>query len=151
LASQQAYRLPTDAEWSFAVDLNEPAGGTPREKDGKIQGVYPWGTQWPPPKGAGNYSPGLQVDDYDYTSPVGSFAANRYGLYDLGGNVWEWCEGFYDGKSGARVLRGASWRVDIPDYLLSSFRNGGTPVGRRDNVGFRVLLAGGVSVQAGNP
>ena len=50
------YRLPTDAEWSIAVGLDHETGDTPKDKNEKIKGVYPWGTQWPPPQGAGNYS-----------------------------------------------------------------------------------------------
>jgi hypothetical protein len=109
LASQQEYRLPKEAEWSVAVGLGQEPGKTPQERDGKIKGQYPWGSQWPPPRGVGNCAPSLKADDFDYTSPMGRFAANRYGLYDLSGNVWEWCEDYYDGKSGGRVLRGESW------------------------------------------
>jgi formylglycine-generating enzyme required for sulfatase activity len=110
-----------------------------------IRNVYPWGNQWPPPKGAGNYSPSLQVDDFEYTSPVGSFAANRFGLYDMGGNVWQWCEDYYDGQNGSRVLRGGSWFSSRPDNLLSSYRSGYTPVVRDDYLGFRVVLVEGSS------
>ncbi|MDP9162065.1 MAG: SUMF1/EgtB/PvdO family nonheme iron enzyme, partial [Acidobacteriota bacterium] len=90
LSAEQEYRLPTDSEWSAAVGLINEVGHTPLDKSGKTENTYPWGTQWPPPKGAGNYGAGLQVDEFTFTSPVGSFAANKYGLYDLGGNVWQW-------------------------------------------------------------
>ena len=142
LGQGQSYRLPTDLEWSAAVGLPQESGATPKEKDMGIKGVYPWGTQWPPPKGAGNYASSLKVDDFEYTSPVGSFSANQHGLYDLGGNVWEWCEDFYDGKSGTRVLRGGSWRNFGPDGLLSSNRDRDGPVRRNYDIGFRVVLAG---------
>jgi formylglycine-generating enzyme required for sulfatase activity len=75
----QYYRLPTDIELSAAV------GNT----------KYSWGSQWPPPKGVGNLAPDLHVDDYENTSPVGSFPANIYGLYDITGNVAIWCEDWY--------------------------------------------------------
>jgi formylglycine-generating enzyme required for sulfatase activity len=141
----KTYRLPTDAEWSVAVGLGPEEGNTPRDKDMKIKNVYPWGNQWPPPKGAGNYSPSLGVDDFEYTSPVGSFAANRYGLYDMGGNVWQWCEDYYDGNNYSRVLRGGSWGCNDPDLLLSSYRVIDTPGDRDYYVGFRVVLVAGSS------
>ena len=137
----KTYRLPTDAEWSVAVGLVGEKGNTPKEKSMKIKDVYPWGNQWPPPKGAGNYASSLHVDDFDYTSPVGSFSANRHGLYDMGGNVWEWCEDWYDNDQKYRVLRGASWSFNLnPDYLLSSYRDYSTPGLRNYYFGFRVVL-----------
>ncbi len=159
LGEEWTYRLPTDEEWSWAVSLPEEKGQTPKEKDMKIKDHYPWGTQWPPPKGAGNYCDETAHhkhpdwtyiegynDGYEYTSPVGSFTLNQYGLYDLGGNVWEWCEDFYDNDKDVRVLRGGSWFYYDPDLLLSSSRGCSTPGGRLDNRGFRcVLVAGSVS------
>ncbi len=134
------YRLPTDEEWSWAVGIGDREGaGTPKEKDWKVDGVFPWGTQWPPPKGAGNYDPSLEVDTFDFTSPVGSFPANSLGLFDLGGNVWEWCEDWYDGTSGGRVMRGGSWYSDGRAFLLSAYR-GGAKGGRRGDVGFRCVI-----------
>jgi formylglycine-generating enzyme required for sulfatase activity len=147
IGSAQEYRLPTDAEWSVAVGLPHESGRTPREKDDKITNVYPWGDQWPPPKGAGNYSTSLKVDSYEYTSPVGSFEPNKFGLYDMGGNVWQWCEDWYDDSKQWRVLRGASWGKYIPVDLLSSWRLGTTPTSRYGDYGFRCVLAGSSSAR----
>ncbi|MEI7729340.1 MAG: SUMF1/EgtB/PvdO family nonheme iron enzyme [Verrucomicrobiota bacterium] len=144
LGAGQEYRLPTDAEWSYAVGIgNKEGNGTPSAKDMKLEDVYPWGNQWPPPKGAGNYSASLKVDDFEYTSPVGSFKANQYGLYDMGGNVWQWCEDWYDTDQKRRVLRGASWYDGNPDLLLSSSRDDYTPDLRRSFIGFRVVAVVG--------
>jgi formylglycine-generating enzyme required for sulfatase activity/cyclophilin family peptidyl-prolyl cis-trans isomerase len=145
IRADQEYRLPRDWEWSVAVGLNEPRAGTPKDKDGKITDIYPWngghGT-WPPPRGAGNYAQILYpaVDDYSVTAPVGSFAANANGLYDLGGNLWEWCEDFYNGQNGGRVLRGCSLINDIPALMLSSYRACMDPGSRSLVHGFRVVL-----------
>ncbi len=140
ISENQSYRLPTDAEWSVAVGLADEGGGTPEHKDRKIKDVYPWGSEWPPPAGAGNYYSSLKVDNYERTSRVGSFKANRYGLYDMGGNVWQWCEDFYDGQAGSRVLRGASWSSLNADALLSSLRGLSAPDYRDYVVGFRCVL-----------
>ncbi|MEI6569654.1 MAG: SUMF1/EgtB/PvdO family nonheme iron enzyme [Verrucomicrobiota bacterium] len=136
----QRYRLPTDAEWSVAVGLQGERAGMPDEKNVGVQGVYPWGTQFPPPKGAGNYSPSLGVDDYDYTSPVGSFDANQHGLYDMGGNVLQWCEDWYDGQQECRVLRGASWGNYGSTNLLSSRRFKCSPGDFCNSFAFRCVL-----------
>jgi len=141
----QKYRLPTDAEWSVAVGLGKELGDTPEVKESGIKGVYPWGKEWPPPVGAGNYSKSLKVDNFEYTSSVGSFAANKDGLHDMGGNVWEWCEDWYDPAAKARrVLRGACWDSNLyPDALLSSLRLNLTPDYRNYYIGFRCVLVGG--------
>jgi formylglycine-generating enzyme required for sulfatase activity len=138
LRADQVYRLPTDAEWSVAVGLNQETGGTPLEKEGKIKNVYPWGSQWPPPRGAGNYSQTLGTDDYPYIAPVGMFAPNEFGLHDMGGNVWEWCEDRYDAEQ--RVVRGGSWYNPEQFWLLSSARNRNMPDSRYHDVGFRCVL-----------
>ena len=141
----QKYRLPTDAERSVAVGLGKEQGNTPKEKQSGIRGVYPWGREWPPPVGAGNYNKSLKVDKFEYTSPVGSFAANKFGLHDLGGNVLEWCEDWYDPEKKAfRVLCGASWGLNgYSGNLLSSYRIDGRPGIRDYDVGFRCVLVGG--------
>jgi formylglycine-generating enzyme required for sulfatase activity len=151
LKSNESYRLPTDAEWSVAVGLGVETGITPEEKSLGITNQYPWGQKWPPPSGAGNYDSSLHVDNFEYTSPVGSFAANQFGLFEMGGNVWQWCEDEYSPGDGLRVLRGASWesydswwkaRTPLQEVLLSSSRNIREPASFATIFGFRVVLAG---------
>ena len=153
ITQKQRYRLPTDAEWSKAVGLPEESGDTPDAKSMKIKDVWPWGTTWPPPKGAGNYADETLKgcrdnlncikgydDGYEYTSPVGSFKANQFDLYDLGGNAWEWCEDGYDNERKQRLLRGGSWDDYGPVTLLSSRRYIYTAAGRLYDFGFRCVL-----------
>ena len=139
------YRLPQDWEWSVAVGLNEPKAGSPKVKDAAINGVYPWSGQYPPPRGVGNYAASVNVDDFANTSPVGSFTANAFGLYDMGGNVWQWCEDLYTPTSTARVLRGGSWGNYYSNTLLSSYRADNAPGDRYDYIGFRVVLVDGAT------
>ena len=133
------YRLPTDEEWSFAVGLGREIGGTPKEKDGGVKNVYPWGSTWPPPRGSGNYAHSMLTDDFEKTSPVGSFPPNRFGLFDMSGNIWQWCEDWYDSGQRCRVLRGGAWNSCTSVILLSSFRYYAHPSEECDNVGFRCV------------
>lgn len=152
------YRLPTDQEWSCAVGIglqekwnkdSTPASITKSQTD------FPWGGKWPPTKGDGNYSdqsrkvkaPSGQsyyLDGYDdsfpTTAPVMSFKPNKLGLYDLGGNVWEWCEDWFEGAQKNRVLRGGAFSSSTRGDLLSSCRFNNTPDLRFADRGFRVVL-----------
>jgi serine/threonine protein kinase len=143
IGRQQQYRLPSDHEWSCAVGIGrmEKAESSPEAKRSQLGPLYPWGKQWPPPKGFGNYDPTFKVDDFENTSPVGSFAANPSGLYDMGGNVWQWCEDFFDSKTGDRVLRGGAYFYDVELCLRSSFRMTNPPMDRNSLFGFRCVLA----------
>ena len=157
LAKGANYRLPTDEEWSRAVGLAAEQGATPAEKSGKNSVDFPWGTDFPPKGKVGNYPdsafhekfPNARVkriegytDGFATTSPVGSFPANAYGLYDMGGNVFQWCEDWYDGSQKTRVLRGASWAYFTRDFPLSSSRHSDRPMSRGTghDVGFRCVL-----------
>jgi len=159
IGEDDAYRLPSDHEWSCAVGIgkDEDAEAAPVRKIKKLAGVYPWGEKWPPPKPTGNYygeetkgnpvsnSDKKQINGYDdgftRTAPVGSFEANEYGLYDLGGNVREWCDDWFDpAVKTRRVIRGGSW-IAFGDELLSSFRLASKPANAFGAQGFRVVLA----------
>jgi formylglycine-generating enzyme required for sulfatase activity len=160
-----SYRLPTDSEWSRAVGGSE----------------FPWGDHFPPKSSDGNYAgqeamveewQGLTNDlvkagfrdSAARTAPVGRFNENRFGLYDMGGNVFEWCCTWYsadlndaeskkafptlaDDEGGLtyRVLRGAPWYVSGRVFLRSASRGRVVPRDRGDSIGFRVVLvvAGG--------
>ncbi len=147
------YRLPTDEEWSRAVGLASEVGATPKEHTGYNGADFPWGTGYPPPNGtAGNYAdsafheqfpemPWLEgyADGYATTAPVGSFPANKYGLHDLGGNVWEWCEDLYEPGGTGRVMRGGSWVTYGRNSMASAFRLRADP-GSHSGAGFRCVL-----------
>ncbi|MBS0659201.1 MAG: SUMF1/EgtB/PvdO family nonheme iron enzyme [Verrucomicrobia bacterium] len=151
---KQRYRLPTDEEWSRAVGLQPEPGATPRARDGKIKRVYPWGEEWPPQKAYGNYRGpeaiiGQEIDDpkrtfgppdgYARTAPVMKFPPNALGIYDLGGNVFEWVQDKFDGGRD-RTLRGAGWFDFDAERLQSSYRIGMAPTYRQASVGFRLVL-----------
>jgi hypothetical protein len=108
LPSGFEYRLPRDHEWSAAVATSGEIDGPPKWRAGGLPNTYSWGSTWPPPRNSGNYDQSLGVDKYPYTSPVGAFTPNQYGLYDMNGNVYEWIEDDYD-ESGQGCLRGGSW------------------------------------------
>ena len=151
LKTGEAYRLPTDLEWSKAVGLPAESGATPEDRDMGVQDVYPWGNQWPPPAGGGNYA-GEETqteipipnynDGFPNTSPVGKFQINAAGLYDMGGNVWQWVADSWNAENRAKTLRGGSWyNGAIPLSLLSSCRISSSPDTLHDTYGFRIIKA----------
>jgi serine/threonine protein kinase len=151
LARGQYYRLPTDWEWSVAAGLTEPRGASPNSLHMKERSKYPWGGAWPPPKGSANIadeSSGLggrvrgYNDSFARTSPVGSFQPNQAGLFDMSGNVLEWCDDWLEPGVQKKVLRGASWFSDTQRDLLSSFRHPEHKDTRDGRIGFRVVIAG---------
>ena len=148
----KTYRLPTEAEWEYACR----AGTTTRYYSGddpetlaKIGNVADatFKAKFPDTKYTIKAS-----DGYVFTSPVGSFQANAFGLYDMHGNAWEWCSDWYSAEYYAasaaedpigpdsgndRVLRGGSW-LNWPTNIRSAFRLWGTPDKRFSYTGFRV-------------
>lgn len=155
------YRLPTDEEWSRAVGLPLERGRDPAERNSRIRGVYPWGYDWPPPRGVDNFADeaaarrqGLTaiIPNYDDRYPalgaVTSLPVNKKGFTGLAGNVSEWVDTDYDNASAKQggnhimgTVRGGNWRTSNPDELLSSARMAVPVNARRDSIGFRIVLA----------
>jgi len=154
ISAKQVYRLPTDAEWSRAVGIGDrESGALPKEKSAGLENIYPWGTQFPPPPGAGNFADQAALnyftnwphiegynDGFVTTSPVGSFRPNALGIYDLAGNALEWCEDYYDAGRRQRVLRGGAWNNCGPKSLFSSHREHASPERFSVVTGFRCVL-----------
>ena len=174
LTKGQRYRLPTDEEWSTAVGLPPEKGVTPFAKSGRNDVDFPWGKDWPPMKNAGNFADetyhnkfpipdasnpanitGAWIegynDKYATTSPVGSFPANVHGLYDMGGNLWQWCEDWWTQEHKERVLRGASWGNSDRGALRSSDRFHLPPSTHHYYRGFRCVLEPAPSTAAVSP
>ncbi len=152
-----SYRLPSDHEWSFAIGIGgkEDPSKLPSEKDRKLPD-FPWdsdGKIWPPPSGFGNYAGAECVergvravsdqirDAYVYTAPVGTYPPNNFGLFDLSGNVWEWCEERTNAELPNRVIRGACYGWDDQFMFRSCIRNNHHPDVRSPATGFRVVLS----------
>ncbi|MBF0405584.1 MAG: SUMF1/EgtB/PvdO family nonheme iron enzyme [Nitrospirae bacterium] len=158
--SGKTYRLPTEAEWEYACS----SGGGGKNK-------YSWGDNNTPSGNIADESfkkkypnPKYTIlegydDGYEYTAPVESYRANKIGLFNMSGNVWEWTEDKYDqnaysqrsnmdkpiynpiykgGSDIDRVIRGGSW---FPNYQSArcARRNGQRPTYRSLTLGFRII------------
>ncbi len=131
----ESFRLPTEAEWEYACR----AGNVTSFSFGDVPSLltqYAW----------------FNSNSDHTTHPVGQKAPNAFGLYDMHGNVWEWCSDWYDKYSAdsvidpkgppdgsSRTLRGGSWFC-TPGPCRSGNRGWNTPDTRDDDVGFRVVL-----------
>jgi formylglycine-generating enzyme required for sulfatase activity len=132
----RVYRLPTEAEWEYACRAGSKTAYSFGESS-KSLGDYAWF--------AGN--------GISQTHPVGEKNPNAWGLYDMHGNVWEWCSDWFDDypegavtdpvgheEGSSRVFRGGGWSY-VAAYCRSAYRNGYFPSTRDDSLGFRVALS----------
>jgi len=135
-ATGRKYRLPSEAEWEYACR----AGSTTKygfDGDEKQLGDYAW----------------YYEDSDSKTHPVGQKKPNAWGLYDMHGNVWEWCEDWYGhypsaeatdptgfSSGSGRVFRGGGWNNGAVS-CRSAYRYGVAPGSRGGNLGFRLVVA----------
>ncbi|MGV3659704.1 MAG: formylglycine-generating enzyme family protein [Prosthecobacter sp.] len=146
------YRLPTDAEWSAAGDGSTYPWGNawpPPDNVGNYAGqemreCTSKEVAWLQ-SGHGSYfdlADGWTIiggfrDGHKFTSPVGSYAANQHGFYDLGGNVREWCE---SGKTDSNIIRDAGWYNDGKREMASSHGYYSASSRTHPGHGFRVMV-----------
>ena len=142
-----AYRLPTEAEWEYACRAGTTTttayGDSLSSTQANFDGNYPYG--------------GAAEGPYlNRTTAVGSYAPNAWGLYDMHGNVWEWCSDWCSGSlpggsvtdpqgantGSGRVYRGGGWG-DFGWDCRTACRRGFWPGGRRCSIGLRSVLGAG--------
>lgn len=149
------FRLPTDAEWEYAGGCGSKhykySWGNALPRNGDRIGNVADETSHPKYGLLTQRSTGFK-DGYFFAAPVGSFAPNELGLYDMTGNVWEWCNDWYDvnyylhsaemnptgpttGK--LRIMRGGSWYFNILNSRIP-YRIGNVPDLRHGDIGFRL-------------
>jgi hypothetical protein len=115
------YRLPTEDEWYLACNNGKNSQWHFGNDKNELK-EYAW------------YGGNSEAK----THPVGLKKPNGFGLYDMHGNVWEWCEDWYDKEKKKKVVRGGSWD-DVDNVTRSAFRYRNDPTIRINSVGFRLL------------
>lgn len=141
------YRLPTEAEWEYACRAKTTTpfhfGSTLNGDKANVDGNHPYGF-------------GQKGDFLEHPTAVGSYVQNAFGLFNMHGNVWEWCDDVYDekayskridpmpdsgvvGRFGDQVIRGGSWDTTC-GIARSAKREKMSPEDRRKDLGFRVVL-----------
>jgi formylglycine-generating enzyme required for sulfatase activity len=156
--TKRQYRLPSEAEWEYACRAGTTTpfhfGETITTNLANYQGTDNEEYKW-----SGSYGSGPKGVYREETTAVGSFGvANNFGLYDMHGNVWEWCQddwhSDYEGaptdgsawlsseeSSDRKLLRGGSWDIN-PDYCRSAFRHYNILDYYNYFIGFRVVCSG---------
>jgi formylglycine-generating enzyme required for sulfatase activity len=131
------YRLPTEAEWEYAC-----RGGATTEEEGSYHFYFAKPTNDLSSKqanfnGESPYGKGEKGPYLGRPTKVGSYASNKLGLYDMHGNVWQWCEGLVGPRGSDRVYRGGCWR-SLGSGCQAASRDGLAPTDRVSDLGFRL-------------
>ncbi len=150
IPTNYAYRLPTESEWEYACRAGTTTafylGSSLHSGQANFNGQYEYDA-------AAGLIKDLNGIFLQRTSPVGSYAANAWGLYDMVGNVWEWCQDWYGAyptgsvidppgpaAGSSRVVRGGYWNAE-GRYCRSAQRHDSLPAAASNTTGFRVVLA----------
>ncbi|ERP31139.1 putative serine/threonine-protein kinase pknB [Chitinivibrio alkaliphilus ACht1] len=120
------YYLPTSVQWEYAV-----RGGT--------TDTWFWGNDSTDADAYAWYWDNSDIVDGRTTHPVGQKKSNEFGLYDMAGNVWEWCEA--GSRQSLRIIRGGSFDFSVGN-MKSSYLNEVLPVSCKNRFGFRVVKGG---------
>jgi formylglycine-generating enzyme required for sulfatase activity len=136
-AAGRVYRLPDEAEWEYACRASTPTvfafGNSLTSQQANFNGGMPYGTT-------------LRGPNLQRPSIVGAFRPNAWGLYDMHGNVWEWCNDLYCPRHDRRLatatkrtIRGGTWKAGAR-ACRSASRQGEKPEQRNGQIGFRVAM-----------